>query len=371
MSEPQQMAASRPVGAGIQRIPAPEVAAQRRDAATIEPLPGEPTTGFSPNSDEIMSSPRVFAIYWGRDFGTPTTGTNAVAQNFDAFFTTVLNSLYMNQLSQYGIESATFLGSTWVDHDPGTAQSFTFNDMAQLLTNWLDDGLTPVRPESNETNLLFVIFAPKEVTLTDNNGVSGLFCAYHYAAYYSKSSLFSKPNLFYAAIGSGSGTAPVAHEMVEAFTDRNPGQGWYTSSGPGAEIADVCNACGVGILTLNNFQVASYWLDDIGRCLQQSDLIPVPPPPPVPDLVVTINPPPRLGVAENYVVTVLNSSNGSPVSGAIVTIQAIEKVTEDGKAQFNDLTLRISVSSIKGHTVTTVPYLRVSATGFNSFTMAL
>jgi hypothetical protein len=53
-------------------------------AAGINPINCEPTTGFNAHAGEVLSAPKVFAIYWGRDYGSPATGMNATAQNFDA-----------------------------------------------------------------------------------------------------------------------------------------------------------------------------------------------------------------------------------------------------------------------------------------------
>jgi hypothetical protein len=264
---------------GVQRHPVLEVPVQARGAAdisAISPIPGW-ATDFSAHGGVVMYNPRVFAIYWGRDYGTPATGTNNLVQEFDAFFAMVLNSTFMDFLSQYNVNRGTFLGSTWVDHDPGTQETLSESDIAQRLSNWLDAGMTPVRPVSDEHDLLFVIFAPTEVTLTNqghsqNDPVFG-FCGYHHADFYQKSQLFGQSNLFWAIITPGSGTAVVSHELCEAFTDRDF-NGWYSDN---AEIGDACNACSVGILSLNGFQVASYWLVNSDRCLQQTDLTPPPP----------------------------------------------------------------------------------------------
>jgi hypothetical protein len=254
-------------------------------AAGINPINCEPTTGFNAHAGEVLSAPKVFAIYWGRDFGTPTTGMSASAQNFDAFLQAVLDSRYMDMLAQYGVGRGTFVGSTWVDHDRGTPQTFTQSGMGGVLANWLTDGLSPVVPASNEVELLFVIFVSAEVTLTDDNGNSG-FCAFHDSGYFNISPVWpwTKKNLFYAVIGAGAGTDSVSHELAEAATDRS-GNGWFSDSTSSCgsmfdhpEIGDVCSACGGPTLTLDSgFQVASYWLVDAGACLQQSDLTPPPP----------------------------------------------------------------------------------------------
>ncbi len=252
-------------------------------AAGINPINCEPTTGFNSHGGEFLSAPKVFAIYWGRDYGSPGTGMNATAQNFDAFFKAVLDSRYMDMLAQYGAGRGTFAGSTWFDHDPGTHQTQTFSQMAQQLTGWLDSGKIPVLPASNEVELLFVIFAPTEVTLTDDNGNTG-FCGYHDWGYYKITGWpWTKKNLFFAVIEAGAGTDTVSHELVEAATDRS-GNGWYSDSTSSCssmfdhpEIGDVCSACGSPTLTPDGFQVASYWLVNTGACLQQSDITPTPP----------------------------------------------------------------------------------------------
>ena len=81
--------------------------AERPDvAAGINPINCEPTTGFNAHAGEVLSAPKVFAIYWGRDDGSPVTGMNATAQNFDAFLRAVVDSRYMDMLAQYGVGEA-------------------------------------------------------------------------------------------------------------------------------------------------------------------------------------------------------------------------------------------------------------------------
>lgn len=72
---------------GVQRRPALEVPGQARGAADISAISSIPgmATDFSAHGGVVMYNPRVFAIYWGRDFGTPATGTDDLVQEFDAF----------------------------------------------------------------------------------------------------------------------------------------------------------------------------------------------------------------------------------------------------------------------------------------------
>ena len=363
------------VGSGqrtVQRLPAPDVAT-RAGGADITVIPGT-DTNFSANGGVVMYNPRVFAIYWGRDYGTPTTGMNSTAQFLDSYFASVVNSSYIDPLAQYNVNRGTFLGSTWTDHDPGTPQTQSESDIATRLTNWLDAGMSPEVPVQDEHDLLFVIFAPTEVTLTyngypQNSPPPNGFCGYHHADFYHKSSIFGQSNLFWAIVTPTAGTEVVSHELVEAFTDRD-GNGWHSSN---AEIGDACSACGIGTLTFKGFQVASYWLVNQDRCLQQADLSPPPPPG---NLLVSVAPTPVRKTRENYVFTVTNEADGTPVQKALITVTngprlrtTTETTDTNGQATFTGLALSdIVIAGVRGEPPDTYPpgYF-VQAGGFNSF----
>jgi PASTA domain len=260
--------------------------------APVTPLSGEPTTGFNAHAGEVMGGPRVFATYWGHDWGSPAVPPspnptlNARATNMDRFLDMAVTSRYVDMLAEYLVSHGTFLGSKWIDHNPAISEAFTFDQMTTILMGWLDAGVLPVVPAWNDGSLLFMIFPSHEITMTDNNGGTG-FCGYHYWGHYHQDiPLFHKPNLFFA-IDTNGDTGTVGHELAEAFTDRS-GNGWFTTDGPGAEIGDVCSDCSSPVLDLEGSRVASYWLVSSSRCLQQSDLVPPPPPPPtksVPNVV--------------------------------------------------------------------------------------
>jgi hypothetical protein len=290
----------------IQRRSARDIADAAQVAAAITPIPGQSTTGFDAHAGEVMASPQVFAIYWGRDYGSPATGVNATAATFDSFFSTIMNSTYLDNLRQYLVGRGTYLGSTWVDHDPASPKTLSFDQMRDVLISWLDLGISPALPTWDEKNLLFVIFTSVEITLSDNSGQTGGFCAYHWWGHYHNSP-FQKGNLFFAVIGQGAGTSAVAHELSEAFTDRSL-NGWYSNDAPYSEIGDVCSSCGSPSLTLGDFPVASYWLAIPGRCLQQMDLTPGP------DVAV----PDVVGMSDSAAVTELQSVGLVPVERLVV-----------------------------------------------------
>jgi hypothetical protein len=185
----------------------------------------------------------------------------------DRFLATVVDSPYMDNLGQYSSGRGTFAGSTWVDHATTMPQTLKFDQVRQILFNWLMAGMAPENPpESPELSLLYFIFPPSEITLTDNNGNGG-FCGYHWHGAFSP--FFE--NMIFAVVDPTGGTSAVSHELAEACTDPT-GDGWY-SDDDGSEIGDVCSSCGSQTLTLAGFELASYWLVDQDRCLQQSDLV--------------------------------------------------------------------------------------------------
>jgi hypothetical protein len=258
----------------IQRKTAHEVAPEVEIDSAIGPIPGQSTTGFDAHAGEVMASPRVFAFYWGRDYGSPTTGVNAKATTTDSFLSTVMNSTYLDNLAQYLVGRGAFLGSTWVDHDPATPQTLNFDQMRDVLISWLDLGMSPAVPTWDEKNLFFIIFTPSEITLSDMKGATGSFCGYHWWGHYHNSP-FQKGNLFFAVVDPTGGTGAVSHELAEGFTDRSL-NGWYSNDAPYSEIGDVCSSCGGQTLTLGGFPVSSYWLVLPGRCVEQIDLTPGP-----------------------------------------------------------------------------------------------
>src|SRR6266436_1795116 len=248
----------------------------REMGPSIVPLP--PLT-VTPHDNEIMGAPQVVAIYWGTAFNTGGTGKTALAINLDNFFQRLLPSRYMSLLSEYGVGSATFVGSVCLPHDAGTPETMNEAALETKLRAWLDGSLLPRIPGPNESSLLFAIFIPPEITVTGEDADGG--CAYHKAVKYQKG--LGKNNLFYSALkwpGTGSSaqdlaalTGAASHELVEAFTNRSSGRGWY-DDGIGYEIGDACSSCrGPGLFDgACPYPLSSYWLQSLRRCLREADV---------------------------------------------------------------------------------------------------
>jgi hypothetical protein len=236
-----------------------------------------------------MGSPRVFAIYIGRDFGDLNQGLNETALEMNSFLNSLTTSRYMALLSEYSAKMPQFIGSVYLDND-GAVVTLNADQVQQDLKNVIDypaaSGLYPpgpiVQPDINEVNLLYVLFMPSTTTLQITNRGKTLrcpdICGYHSWGWHNKNILgvnYGKANLFYAAICYPPSTQAVSHELVESITDRS-GNGWF-SDVDGSEIGDICNECSAGtVITAEGFEVASYWLHSKQRCLQQTDVTPPP-----------------------------------------------------------------------------------------------
>jgi hypothetical protein len=205
-------------------------------------------------------------------------------------FVTDLTAAHFDGLSQYGVARPTFQVSAVIDtakwptpnsQNPGKA--FSEEQMQEQLMTWFTyDALTP-KPAGDEVNLVYLIFAPSDTTLS-LNGTTGGFCGYHSHGSYNGSG--SRDNLIWGTVqgyskptGEGAGQAfvdsisyCVSHELAEAFS--NPDGNGYYSDVNGCEIGDVCEAGSAGgLITVPymNWRIETYWSNLDTRCISGYD----------------------------------------------------------------------------------------------------
>src|SRR5579864_606362 len=201
----------------------------------------------------VMKSPKVYAIYWDEYYQVNPQAVYTMNQ----FFSQILTGRYMRQLEQYGgIGQGQFLGSTVVVPDPvnpppAPPSELTAAQIENQLGQWITSGTVPVRPDPDETNLLYIIFTPNSTNMGDC--LSGFHSSTRYDT--PPSAQPKEDNLFWAAIQewheygppasarefADSCTWAASHEMVEAFTNRS-GTGWVYRAADGNiyEIGDLC-----------------------------------------------------------------------------------------------------------------------------------
>ena len=241
--------------------------------------------GVTGHQKHTVPNARIVLIYWDQYF----TDTPAAVTSMDQFVTDLATGYYWNALSQYGVGSAMLNNHAVMNmqdfptpnsKNPGKA--FSPKDMQDQLEYWLTYDYVGPAPAGDEKNLVYLIFAPSDTTLS-HDGDTG-FCGYHQSAKFHATT--SRDNLIWGTVqgyqkptGAQAGqefvdsiSYCVSHELSEALSNPD-GQGYFSDS-TGCEISDICEAHATGpIITVpyevsgRTWQVEQYWSDLDGRCL--------------------------------------------------------------------------------------------------------
>ena len=242
--------------------------------------------GVTAHDKHVVPDPQIVLIFWDQYF----TDTPAAVTTMNQFVSDLAAGNYWSGLSQYGVNAATLAGSVVIDmtsfptpnsQHPG--QPFSESQMQDQLRAWLSGGTVALQPAGDEKNLVYLIFAPSDTTLT-LGGKTG-FCGYHehgrFNATTSRDNLiwgtvrgFSKP----AGASAGQGFVDsisfcVSHELSEAFS--NPDDRGFFNDDNGCEIGDICetDAAHPCCLTFpytvsgRTWSVEQYWSNLDARCL--------------------------------------------------------------------------------------------------------
>ncbi|NUR00866.1 MAG: hypothetical protein HOY79_31370 [Streptomyces sp.] len=253
------------------------------------------TSNLSYGGGPIVTSPTVYIVYWGSQWGTGSTVTNdpsGVAPLQLSFFQHAYGAgdTWSNSVTQYcqGVPVGTTQcngAGTPVGHPAANPVGGT----------WLDSGVTaPKRPSQSQiaaeavraashfgvsgTNVQIIVDSPHGVT---PSGFGTQYCAWHSSTTASGSSLpyTNMPYVPDAGTACGSGfvaagggvnsategvTIVGGHEYAETVTDPVPNSGWLDSSG--AENGDKCAWISSGqgasaVVSLNgaSYAVQSLW----------------------------------------------------------------------------------------------------------------
>ncbi|MBV9536143.1 MAG: hypothetical protein JO321_12100, partial [Solirubrobacterales bacterium] len=229
-------------------------------------------------------------IYWDQYF----TDTPEAVISMDQFVSDLANGSYWDGLIQYGVGTASLHGDVVIDmktyptpnsQHPG--QTFSEQQMQTQLIAWLDQDEVWPKPAGDEENLVYLIFAPSDTTLSLGGNVGG-FCGYHYHGSYNATT--SRDNLIWGIVSGyekastgqefvNSVSYCVSHELSEAFSNPDGG-GWFNDNG--CEIGDICEAAAGGACCITvgymGWQVEEYWSNLDGRCV--SGPLPLSPGPP-------------------------------------------------------------------------------------------
>jgi hypothetical protein len=241
----------------LRKTPAELAVAQKAPAAA----PAQLTYRNGP----MLGSVQVFTVFWGSAWSTDPL--RQLIAKLNDFFTFVLTSALLDQLSEYDIGGYTvghgsLAGSatiTSVD-PPGTV------DDSAIQTFLQNQIAAKTLPPPTASTLYFVYFPPGVVVSMGSSLSCQTFCGYHDQI---NGTIFYGVMPYPGCTGCLGGmsdidalTSTSSHELCEAITDPIPGQGWYDDNN--GEIGDIC---AWQTKKLGNYLVQLEWSNKNGSCI--------------------------------------------------------------------------------------------------------
>jgi hypothetical protein len=247
--------------------------------------------GVTSHGGHVVTNPRVVLIYWDPGFEGTEFGMDAVT-GMDRFVSDLASGHYWDGLSQYGVRPVSLLGHAVIDtarfptpNSRHPDQPFSEAQMQSQLITWLDDGAVTPKPPPDNVSLVYLIFAPRDTTLSHDGQTTG-FCGFHdHGRYFTHWSFHD--NLIWATVTGYNNSFGgeifvdsigfcVTHELSEAFS--NPtGDGWFADnvSGQTCEIGDICEADAAGdqiekvpyTVSDTTYDVERYWSNAAAACV--------------------------------------------------------------------------------------------------------
>jgi hypothetical protein len=171
---------------------------------------GDParTSGFS-----VLSNSPVYLIFWGTDWGTTTGQQQAATLTNDA--RAILNSTYLNGLTEYGSDGHAHLQASWVDTHNEPPSGFTSTDVQNEISHAIFDPTSPIFGPGSSTS---ITTSPIYVVVTDPNHSAG-------NGGYNQAGTFLGHPINMILVGTSTGSMEYAfgltfsHEMAERMSD--------------------------------------------------------------------------------------------------------------------------------------------------------
>ena len=142
-------------------------------APAAGPVPAAPAhADFIWNGGPVLSCPMTYATFWGPSWTTSPSGL-AEAARLSQFLQDLVNSQFMNVLSQYGVGSGPgtglFMQASFIT---SVAANISDTDIHNILQGAINAGAIPEPPAKNTTQCV-VIYLDSSVAVRDNSlGIS-------------------------------------------------------------------------------------------------------------------------------------------------------------------------------------------------------
>ncbi len=259
--ETETTKAARKIGGVSAQMPVHPVEAER-----ARPVPAALAhADFVYNGGPVITCPLIYVSFWG-SLWLSDPGHIQEAGRLTQFCTDLVNSNYMNVLSQYGVGSGKgsglFVQASFVSNVPST---LTDSGIHNIIQSTINSGAIPEPPQNNTTHVL-IIYLDENTSVNDPNlGIVMCAPAGDDAFGYHFDFTTAAGNPFYYAVIPGlsdaclSSSCPddafcslhltqtqeqrrtqvTSHEFAEMCTDPKFTTGWWGPSSD--ENGDICN----------------------------------------------------------------------------------------------------------------------------------
>ena len=239
-------------GAGIALSLSASVAA----SVTVEAPPISASTRFVDHGGRVLSSARVYPIYWGQ-YWAPDRVASPTPDQITHALRTVLAGSYLAGLAQYrDIGPAVIHGSHVITTSDPRSQ-FANRDIEAFLDAQFDAGVLPGPDEQ----AVYVVTIPPGIYSGEGHELSGEHSYYRRDGHRIHYAWITDSEVLDGA------TQTTTHEIVETITDP---EGSAILGTPGTcdgerwcEIADICP----GGVKLHGVMVKPYWSNTAGHCV--------------------------------------------------------------------------------------------------------
>ncbi len=238
------------------------------DAIRIVPLYAEQAMAAAPEAAHLtyrggplLTAVDVVTVFWGSAWQAQSDQIDKI----NAFYDAILQSGYMDNLSEYSVSGQTIGHGTRVatatvsTSEPGTSVT------DDAIRTFLQDAVGSSLPAPT-ANTLYALYLPAGTTVTMGGSAScQSFCGYHDS---TDSSIYYSVVPNPGCTGCLGGLQPFdaltsisSHELAEAITDPVPGTGWYDDAN--GEIGDIC---AWQTETVASYTVQKEWSNSQGSC---------------------------------------------------------------------------------------------------------
>lgn len=226
----------------------------------------QPGLNITFNGGAHVGDAQLELLFWGNFW---KTASNPSMGDIVQAVQKIVNSGYLSELTQYGFNSITGVGSTQVSNPPPPPGTYTGADVASMVWDLIDGQNVFPEPDEPGGRNIYMVFAPSGTAFTTNPGahtsdtssdVPGLDPDNIWIGWVNYGTINSKTTLLDSLM------TVFTHELVEIISDPEPPSGWVFPSLP-ANKNEIGDACFPIFGVEGSFEVSSYYSKRLNACV--------------------------------------------------------------------------------------------------------